>query len=230
VIKLEPNEEIDGETDGITHPESDDELDPVALNIKRDGSVVEEEDLLCPFHFLEMEIKPENGTWGSAAETTKVQMDSVTHYHKYGVDLKELNGVRELTGNEYVELKCQRGGSRKYCNMSKEEKLAKRREGNRLRNIRYRESMSQEAIERKREQNRLSMRKIRASRKNEETEKRRETYRTYKSSMEEVKLEPDSERHSSHSIIREPGISGAFTEVKPGLSVIKLEPNEEIYG
>jgi hypothetical protein len=227
MIKLEPIEEIDMKPDGITLPEPDFELDPMALSIKRDGSVVEEEDLPCPFNFLELEITNEDGAWDSETETSKVQADSVAHGEKYGVDLKELNAVGEMTGNGYVELISKRGGYRKQCNMSEEEKLAKQRKKERLYRRWYRASMSQEEIERVRERSRLHMSKIRAARKNE-IRKQMETDRTYKSSMEEEKLEPDSERHPSHSIIREPGTSGTFNEAKPGLAVIKLEPIEEI--
>jgi hypothetical protein len=48
--------------------------------------------------------------------------------------------------------------------------------------------------------------------------------------MNELRLEPDSESHSSHSIITQPGTSEmfAFTEAKPGLAVIKLEPKTKI--
>lgn len=49
-------------------------------------------------------------------------------------------------------------------------------------------------------------------------------------SMDEFKLEPDSEKHSSQSIIRDPGTSEMFTltEAKPGLAMIKLQPKAEI--
>jgi hypothetical protein len=45
--------------------------------------------------------------------------------------------------------------------------------------------------------------------------------------MEELKLEPDSERHPSHSIIGKPRTSGTFTEMTHDLTTIKVEPKEE---
>ncbi|GFG39580.1 hypothetical protein Cfor_01010 [Coptotermes formosanus] len=48
-------------------------------------------------------------------------------------------------------------------------------------------------------------------------------------SMNELMFGPHSERHSSHNIIRERGASEffTFTEIKPGVAVIKLEPKGE---
>jgi hypothetical protein len=41
----------------------------MALNIKRDGSVVEEENLPCPFYFLEVEIRVEEKLASKGRET-----------------------------------------------------------------------------------------------------------------------------------------------------------------
>lgn len=59
VIKLEPKGEISLDPDGIIDPEPVDELDPLALNIERDGSFVKQEDLPCPLAFLAVESKAE---------------------------------------------------------------------------------------------------------------------------------------------------------------------------
>jgi hypothetical protein len=172
MIKLEPKEENDMEPEDII--ESDDEQDPMTLNIKRDDSVFEEEDLPCPLAFLAVEIKAEDDIWDDAQAAKEVEMDDATHGEKYRVHLEELNDVGKITWNEHVEIKGGTGRPRKYVNMA-EEKLAKQRERNRLRKRRYRASMSQEALARERERNRLSMKKIRASRKNEEIKRQTET-------------------------------------------------------
>jgi hypothetical protein len=46
--------------------------------------------------------------------------------------------------------------------------------------------------------------------------------------MDELKLEPDSQRDPSR-IIRKPGTSDVFIEMAPGLAAIKEEPKEETY-
>lgn len=62
MIKLEPKGEIDLDPDGVIDPEPDSELDPLALNIERDVSVVEQDDLPCPLAFLAVESKAEVST------------------------------------------------------------------------------------------------------------------------------------------------------------------------
>lgn len=76
----------------------------MALNTEREGSVVEQEDLLWPIPSLEVEIKAEDDIWSNAAETMKVNMDGVTRDEQHGVHLKEVNGVGKMTWNGYVEL------------------------------------------------------------------------------------------------------------------------------
>jgi hypothetical protein len=178
VIKQEPKAEMDLEPDGTIDPEPDDEQDSMALNTEREGSVDEQEDLLWPLAFLEVEIKTEDNTWSNAAETMKVDTDCVARDEQHRVHLEELNGVGKMTWNGYVELKTDRRGPRKHFNTT-EEKLKKQRERDRLRKRRYRASRSQEATARDRERNRLNMRKIRASLKNEEIKRQRETDRTH---------------------------------------------------
>ncbi|PNF38948.1 hypothetical protein B7P43_G07037 [Cryptotermes secundus] len=180
MIKLQLKAEIDRESDGTTDPEPDDEQDSMALNTEREGSVVEQEDLLWHVAFLEVEIKAEDDIWSNAAETMKVDMDCVTRDEQHGVHLKDLNGVGKMTCNEYVELNTERRGPRKHFtrNMS-EEKLEKRRERDRLRKRRYGASRSQDAIARERERIRLNRRKIRVSLKYEEIKRQRETERTH---------------------------------------------------
>jgi hypothetical protein len=79
-----------------------------------------------------------------------------------------------------MELKRKRGRTKKHVNVSEEEKLAKKREKNRLCKRQYRASKSQEAIAKEREQNSLYMRQIRASLTDEEVDRRRERDRTHK--------------------------------------------------
>jgi hypothetical protein len=45
--------------------------------------------------------------------------------------------------------------------------------------------------------------------------------------MDELKLEPNSEREPWRSIIRKPGTPVTFTEMAPSLALIKVEPKEE---
>lgn len=161
VIKVEPKEETDMEPDGIIDPEPDDEQDPLGLNIKRDDAIVGEEDLPCPLAFLAIEIKAEDDTRDDAQAAKEVEIDGA----------RDLNDVGKMTWTGHVKQK--RGTERpgKYVNMT-EEKLAEKREKNRLRKRRYRAAMSEEVRERERERNRLSMKKRRASRKIKEEIKR----------------------------------------------------------
>jgi hypothetical protein len=59
VIKLEPKGELGLDPDGVIVPEPDDEINALALNIERDGSFVDQEDLPCPLASLTMESKAE---------------------------------------------------------------------------------------------------------------------------------------------------------------------------
>jgi hypothetical protein len=83
VIKVEPKEETDMEPDGIIDSEPDDERDPLGFNIRRDDSVVDEEDLPCPLAFLAVEMKAEDDTWDDAQAAKEVEIDGATHGEKY---------------------------------------------------------------------------------------------------------------------------------------------------
>lgn len=157
VIKVEPKEEPDGITDSEPH----DEQDPVGLNINRDDSIVNEEDLPCPLTFLAVEIKAEDHTRDDAQAAKEVEIDGA----------KDLNDVGKVTCTGHVEQKRRTKRPGKYVNMT-EEKLAEQREKNRLRKRRYRAGMSEELRARERERNRLSTKKTRALRKIKEEIKR----------------------------------------------------------
>jgi hypothetical protein len=89
VIKLEPKGETELELDGALDPGPDGEIDPLSLNTDRAGPAVEQEDLPCPLAFLALESNTEDGIWGSAAATVKVEIDGETRE----VHLEECNGV-----------------------------------------------------------------------------------------------------------------------------------------
>jgi hypothetical protein len=175
VIKLEPKEESDMEPDRITDSATDDEQHPVALKAERYDYVVKEEDLSRGSHFMAVDIKVEDGIWEGAEAEEKVEEESASHGENCSVLLEKAKDVDKTTWIGYVEIKKKTERPIRHVNMTNEDRLAKKRERNRLRKRRYRASLSQEALAKHRERNRLSMRKIRASLKNEETERQTET-------------------------------------------------------
>jgi hypothetical protein len=178
VIKLEPKEESDMEPHRITDSAPDNEQHRVALKSERYDNSVEEDDLSCGSHFLAVDIKVEDGTWEGAEAEVKVEMDGAPRGDNCN-PLDEMNGDNKTTWIGYVEIERRTERPRRHVNVTEEEKMAKKREGNRLRKRRYRASLSQEALAKQRERNRLSMRKIRASLKNEEIKRQTETDMTH---------------------------------------------------
>jgi hypothetical protein len=168
VIKVEPKDE----SDSITDSTPDDDQYPMALKAERYDYVVKEEDVS---RFMTVDIKVEDGTWEGAEAVEKLEKEGASHGENCSVHLEKTKDVDKTTWIGYVEIKKKTERSIRHVNMTNEDRLAKKRERNRLRKRRYRASLSQEALAKHRERNRLSMRKIRASLRNEETERQTET-------------------------------------------------------